>query len=199
MRITTESEFFTKILQSRLFWALIAFGLAIVFSYAHAQSNKEVNQEPVPVIPQEQTVVQKPACDPVLHPSQDKSECFYKEPKKVSATPSRQYSRPVPTNEHPYSRDEVVQLIKHYAAIYKVDENLLLRIAKCESGYRWDAMNNHSTASGVFQYLVGTWKNTPAGKQGISVFDADANVHMAVASIANGGLSHWNASKHCWN
>lgn len=189
-------EKFTKILKNPLFWFVIGLGVAIALSYVHAQSNTP--KETAPVIPQEQVVIVKPTCDPVLHPKQNKDDCQYKEPKLPAPTP-RQYSRPVPTTEHPYTRDEVIDLIRKYSSAYGINPDLPLRVAKCESGYRWDAMNKVSTASGVFQYLTGTWKNTPAGKQGKSVFDADANVHMAVAAIANGGIYHWNASKHCWN
>jgi soluble lytic murein transglycosylase-like protein len=98
-----------------------------------------------------------------------------------------------------YSKEEVIQLIKDYARQYGVNEDLPLRVARCESGYNQFSKNSHSTASGVFQYIAGTWRNTEAGRQGISPFDADANVRMAIKSIASGGISNWNASKHCWN
>jgi hypothetical protein len=51
----------------------------------------------------------------------------------------------------------------------------------------------------VFQYLSGTFANTPEGKQGLSVFDADANIRAAVRHMAVHGTSPWNASKPCWN
>ena len=81
----------------------------------------------------------------------------------------------------------------------ELDPDLPLRISACESGYRWDAKNRSSTASGVFQYLAGTWANTAAGRQGITVFDADANIRMAITYIATKGTSPWNASRPCWS
>ena len=98
-----------------------------------------------------------------------------------------------------YSKEEVIQLIKDYSARYGISPELPLAVAKCESGYRWNAKNGSSTASGVFEYIHSTWINTEAGKQGLSVFDADANVHMAIKSIASGGINNWAASKKCWN
>jgi len=98
-----------------------------------------------------------------------------------------------------YSKDEVIQLIKDYSAQYGISADLPLRVANCESGFNQASKNNHSTASGVYQYLASTWRNTEVGKAGISVFDADANVHMAIKSIASGGIGNWNASRRCWS
>jgi soluble lytic murein transglycosylase-like protein len=98
-----------------------------------------------------------------------------------------------------YSKEEVVELINHYSRIYNIDPSLPLAIARCESGYNQFSKNRSSTASGVFQYLASTWSNTPAGKLGLSVFDADANVKMAVSSIAIHGTAPWLSSKSCWS
>lgn len=98
-----------------------------------------------------------------------------------------------------YSKEEVQDLINYYSNAYGIDASLPMRIAYCESGYNQFSKNKYSTASGVMQYLASTWANTPAGKLGISVFDADANVKMAVSSIALHGTAPWNASKSCWN
>jgi len=100
--------------------------------------------------------------------------------------------------QHPYSKEDVENLIREHSVSFGLDPSLPLRIAKCESGFRWDAKNKSSTASGVFQYLKGTWANTSEGKKGTSVFDADANIRMAVASIATSGTAPWNASIGCW-
>jgi hypothetical protein len=99
-----------------------------------------------------------------------------------------------------YTKEEIIALINSYARTYNIDPALPLRIAKCESGYRWDAKNSSSTASGVYQYLSGTWTGTDEAKAGLSVFDADANVRAAIKYIASRGHAQpWNASKHCWD
>jgi soluble lytic murein transglycosylase-like protein len=103
-------------------------------------------------------------------------------------------------NGKSYSKEEVIALINSYARTYNIDPALPLRIAKCESGYRWDAKNSSSTASGVYQYLSGTWAGTDEAKAGLSVLDADANVRAAIKYIASRGRAQpWNASKHCWD
>ena len=104
-----------------------------------------------------------------------------------------------PFNGRSYSKEEVIQLIKDYSAQYGISADLPLRIARCESGYNQFSQNRNSTASGIFQYLSSTWNNTSAGRKGVSVFDADANVLMAVSSIATHGTAPWLASKNCWS
>lgn len=98
-----------------------------------------------------------------------------------------------------WGKEEVKELIRVHASNVGVSVDLVTRIAECESGLRWDARNPHSTASGVMQYLSGTWANTEAGRAGISVFDADANIRMAVTHIAVHGTSPWRSSQACWD
>lgn len=94
---------------------------------------------------------------------------------------------------------EVQQIIREAAAKYGVDAELMLRIAKCESGFRPNARNRSgSSASGLFQFMPGTYANSPSGRAGLSIFDARANAEAAAFKIANGALRAWNASKHCW-
>lgn len=98
-----------------------------------------------------------------------------------------------------YSKEEVINLINVYSILYGISPEIPLAIAKCESGYRYNAKNGSSTASGVFQWLSKSWRNQPASQNGdISPFNADANVQAAVWLIAHGKTSPWNASKSCW-
>jgi hypothetical protein len=98
-----------------------------------------------------------------------------------------------------YSKEEVQNLIIQYSQEYGISADLPLRVANCESGYNQFSKNKNSTAAGVAQYLSSTWRNTEAGRAGLSVYDADANIHMMVKSIASGGISNWNASRSCWS
>jgi soluble lytic murein transglycosylase-like protein len=98
-----------------------------------------------------------------------------------------------------YSPEEVQTLIIQYSQQYGISPDLPLRVANCESGFNQFSANKSSSARGVAQYLASTWKNTEAGRAGLSVMDADANVHMMVKSIASGGISNWSASKSCWS
>lgn len=97
-----------------------------------------------------------------------------------------------------YSKDEVEQLIRQYAAIYGIDPQTPVCIAWYESGYNQFSKNRSSTASGVFQYLTSTWKYTDEGKAGLSVFDADANVRAAVKYMAiHKSTAPWTVRSKC--
>lgn len=60
-------------------------------------------------------------------------------------------------DDHPVG--DVPDLIIELALDYSVDPVVALRIAECESNFRPDAQNPHSTAQGVYQWLEGTWAN----------------------------------------
>jgi soluble lytic murein transglycosylase-like protein len=107
--------------------------------------------------------------------------------------------RPQEYTGRQYTKEGVQQLIRDYSAQYGISADLPLRIANCESGFNQFAKNGSSTASGVYQWLSSSWANQPAGKTGVSVFDAEANIQAAVWLIAHNKISPWNASKSCWN
>jgi hypothetical protein len=98
-----------------------------------------------------------------------------------------------------WTKEEVQELIETHSLNVGLDPARIIRIATCESGLRWDAKNRSSSASGIFQYLSGVWGRTLAGRQGTSVFDADANIRMAVSHMAVHGYGAWLSSQSCWN
>ncbi len=53
--------------------------------------------------------------------------------------------------------EEVKEEIIRQAAEYGVNVNDALRIAKCESTFKYNAANSHSSAKGVYQFIDGTW------------------------------------------
>lgn len=70
----------------------------------------------------------------------------------------------------------VAAAVKHYTETGEfVDISDALRIANCESGFKWDAASKVSSAKGVYQFLDGTWKHIGAkGHQ----FDEDENIRQ---------------------
>lgn len=89
-----------------------------------------------------------------------------------------------PSGVKNYTKDQVEAMIVAYSAQYGIDPQTPKCIAFHESGYNQYSKNKRSTASGVYQYLSSTWRNTDEGKAGMSVFDADANVKAAVKYMA---------------
>jgi len=79
------------------------------------------------------------------------------------------------------------------------DENLMLKVAKCESGFNNLAWNTEGTATGVFQYVIATWQGTQSWKQHrYARTDYRANIREACLDMANGEINKWSASKACW-
>jgi hypothetical protein len=57
------------------------------------------------------------------------------------------------------SIDEVKRATSYIAVKYGLSEADLMRTLDCESGFRYDAKNKNSTASGVAQYIDSTWND----------------------------------------
>ena len=74
-------------------------------------------------------------------------------------------------------------------------------IIKCESGGNPKAQNPSSTASGLFQFINGTW--AAFGGHEFAKTAAQASVAeqhiVANRAYAKQGFSPWNASKSCWS
>ena len=64
-----------------------------------------------------------------------------------------------------------------------------LRVAACESGYNPNSYNPDG-ASGVFQFMPGTFRGTPYGSQ--NIFDASANVAAAAWYYGRYGGGAWS-------
>ncbi len=54
--------------------------------------------------------------------------------------------------------EEVRAEIIRQAHVYGVSVKTALRIARCESGYQYNARNSTSSAKGVYQFIDGTWR-----------------------------------------
>lgn len=77
------------------------------------------------------------------------------------------------------------------------------RIASCESGNDAHAKNLHSSASGRFQFLFGTWYRYGREFWGEdfyqkNVFSYEDNTDLAWYVFNKYGTSDWNESKFCW-
>ncbi len=59
-----------------------------------------------------------------------------------------------------------------------VDEETAVRIAKCESSLNSQAKNKNSTASGLYQWTIGSWRWVGAEKAGLDRFNADDSIAM---------------------
>ena len=85
--------------------------------------------------------------------------------------------------------DSVVDII--YAAADKYGQNraALLAVAQCESGLNPNSVNQYSNASGLFQFLPGTWATTPYAAD--NIFDPVANAEAAAWMWSVGRRGEW--------
>jgi uncharacterized protein YraI len=89
----------------------------------------------------------------------------------------------------PSSGGNVVDIIYAAAARYGQNGDALLAVASCESGLNPNAVNSSSGASGLFQFLPGTWATTPYANQ--SIFDPVANAEAAAWMWSVGRRGEW--------
>lgn len=76
------------------------------------------------------------------------------------------------------------------------DITTMIRIAKCESGFKPDAKNGSSTATGIFQVVIGTWDgNRCEGER----WDFIDNIKCGWKIYQARGTQPWVSSQGCWN
>lgn len=100
--------------------------------------------------------------------------------------------RRVGTKPPPVPAD-IDSVIRSAAAAWGADPGQLLRVAWCESRYDPLAYNVRSGASGLFQFMPGTWaaNSVRAGYAGASVFDAVANANVAAYMFSHSQAWQW--------
>lgn len=80
-----------------------------------------------------------------------------------------------------------------YAAVFNVNKETLVRIARCESGFRAEATNGPYL--GMFQYLDSTWSatRTAMGENPDPALRANAEeaIKTTAWKIAHGGIGAW--------
>jgi hypothetical protein len=97
----------------------------------------------------------------------------------------------------PPSKEEVEKIIRAICKAEGVDENLAVKVAKCESGLNCLAVNVNTTGSkdrGIFQWND---KYHPDITDEMA-FDPVIATKLFCKAVKAGNISWWNASKKCW-
>jgi hypothetical protein len=135
-----------------------------------------------------------PTAQPTPNIEQAHEEAEEEQPVAIEEAPVVVEPEPAPMPKTEWTKEEVIELIKHYSEEFGADETIALNIAKCESGYKYNAKNGTSSATGVYQ----TIKSTAKAWNIEDPTNAEQNVRESVRRIADGQYSHWNTSRHCW-
>lgn len=84
---------------------------------------------------------------------------------------------------------DIIGIIYAAADAYGQPREDMLRVARCESVLDPNAVNPYSNASGLFQFLPGTWATTPYADQ--DIFDPVANANAAAWMWSVGRRNEW--------
>ena len=89
---------------------------------------------------------------------------------------------------------DTASYIAYQSEAIEYDSALAVAIAWSESRLNPYAKNPDSTASGIFQFLRGTWNRNCEG----SVWNASDNIICGVSLLQSEGYIHWMASFDSW-
>ena len=94
-------------------------------------------------------------------------------------------------NNHPPPSGDIAKIITDaFSPLGQAAVVWALRIAYCESRYHPNSVNSASGASGLFQFMPGTWAGTPWASQ--SPFDPVANAQAAAWLYSHYGPGRWS-------
>jgi uncharacterized protein YraI len=89
----------------------------------------------------------------------------------------------------PSGNNDIIAIIYAAADAYGQPREDMLRVARCESVLDPGAVNASSGASGLFQFMPGTWATTPYADQ--DIFDPTANANAAAWMWSVGRRNEW--------
>jgi hypothetical protein len=88
-----------------------------------------------------------------------------------------------------WSTDEIIAIINDAAARWGQSADDMLRVARCESGLDPYNVTPPYSASGLFQFLPGTWASTPYADD--DIFDPVANANATGWMWSVGRRGEW--------
>jgi hypothetical protein len=117
------------------------------------------------------------------------------EPVMASEVEEVEVVEPTPTPK-PETVEDIIK------AEWGSDASIGLKIAFCESTYDPKVKNSKSSATGLFQFINSTWRDTRYR------MNLDPSLDLRLDPVENArtayflyqlrGTQPWNASKHCW-
>lgn len=95
--------------------------------------------------------------------------------------------------QKPSAPEDIHQLIERYSSEYGANKDMMIIIAKCESGFRAEATNG--SFAGIYQFLGSTWKSN-RNAMGLDPnpdlrFNAEESVKTAAFKMGRDGYGAW--------
>jgi hypothetical protein len=88
-----------------------------------------------------------------------------------------------------HSEQEILGFISKAAKEYGQSENVMVRVARCESTLNPCALNPDGPYYGLFQYLKSTWRTTPFGDR--DIYDPEAQALATGWMWKEGRKNEW--------
>jgi hypothetical protein len=88
-----------------------------------------------------------------------------------------------------YTEQDIIDIIYAAADRWGQSRTDMLRVARCESGLDWTQVTPPYQASGLFQFLPGTWATTPYANE--NIFDPVANANATGWMWSVGRRGEW--------
>lgn len=109
------------------------------------------------------------------------------EPKVEAITITKAAPAPAPA--------DIEDMIRKYAAEYGANPEVMLIIAKCESGFRQDAISPSGAYKGMYQFVTSTWQSNRRA-MGLDdnpslMLNAEEAIRTAAFKMGRDGYSAW--------
>jgi len=92
-----------------------------------------------------------------------------------------------PAGGRTYTQQQIISIIRTAASTYGANGDQMVRVARCESGLNPRAYDPYSGASGLFQFMPGTFY----GHGGHDIWDPTDQSNVAAKMFAQGQSSAW--------
>ena len=100
------------------------------------------------------------------------------------------------------STTTINNLIDKYASEYKTDQGLMKKIIACESSFDPKAKSRKSSATGLAQFILPTWKETRVEMNLDTNPELRTNAEESIKTMAfklsTDGTTAWKSSRKCW-
>jgi len=102
------------------------------------------------------------------------------------------------TDQNLKAPQDIITLIEKYAGEYGIDKNMMIGIAKCESGFRENAVNG--PYAGIYQFVSGTWVSNRRAMgldENLDLrYNAEESVRTAAFKMSRDGFGAWPVCQH---
>lgn len=179
------------ILTAVLFVQNVELGLASNLPQKISDASSDLSSKqifkPVPEVALAEAIIE-PTETPVATPAPTNTPvALTAEAKVAELTIYKPTPAPVP--------EDVTGLIRKYAAEYGANAEVMIIIARCESGFRADAVSPSGAYKGLFQFVTSTWQSNRRA-MGLSddpalMLNAEEAIRTAAFKMGRDGYGAW--------